>query len=192
MIVITYPKPVESEIQLVHSLFGEGLELLHIRKPEFTVAELQAFVSQIGWEFRSKLVLHHYHHLAEDLGIERIHFPEKDRPHFKICGDAKKSTSVHAIENFNALADCYDYAFISPVFQSISKSEYLPEIDIVSEIKKRTNFKTKLIALGGLHPENIPTALESGFDDVALLGTIWQSNNPLETFKKCQQSVLSL
>lgn len=85
----------------------------------------------------------------------------------------------------------FEYAFLSPVFSSISKEGYASKLDFSIEISKRTNHTTKLIALGGIQFENIHQAIAFGFDDVALLGAIWESNNPLENFKKCQQTDLS-
>ncbi|WP_431243986.1 hypothetical protein ACQ9BO_05940 [Flavobacterium sp. P21] len=79
MIVITNPFFVEDEIQILHSLFEEGLSLLHIRKPDFCELEMAQFLHQIKLEFRANLVLHSHHHLAEDFGINRFHFSEKER-----------------------------------------------------------------------------------------------------------------
>jgi len=191
MILITNPIAVPNEISIIHSLFAEGLMLLHLRKPDYSEAEMKSFITAIGLKFNDRLVLHQQHHLAEELGIQRIHFQEKDRPHFQVGDAMLKSTSVHSIENFNALSQNYDYAFLSPLYPSISKPNYKPETNLFHKIKKRTNFKTQLVALGGIHAENIPEALANGFDDVALLGTIWNSNNPLENFKKCQQVALT-
>jgi thiamine-phosphate pyrophosphorylase len=52
-------------------------------------------------------------------------------------------------------------------------------------IAERTNFKTKLVALGGISTQNIDRT-KSGFDDVALLGSIW-NNQPIQNFKLCQK-----
>lgn len=191
MIVITNPTAVANEINIIHSLFAEGLSLLHIRKPDFTEEETSVFVSEIGLEFKDRLVLHQHHKLAEKLGINRLHYPEKDRLHFTITDEHLKSTSVHSIENFNGLSETYHYAFWSPIYKSLSKPHYFPTVDAFQELKKRTNYKTQLVALGGITPENIQQTLENGFDDAALLGTIWNSKKPLENFKKCQQIVLS-
>ncbi|MFC0779761.1 thiamine phosphate synthase [Flavobacterium sp. HJSW_4] len=196
MIVITNPFFVEDEIDILNSLFEEGLSLLHIRKPDFSELEMVQFIHQIKMEFRANLVLHSHHHLAEDFGIERFHFSEKER---KILIDfpasfskscRSKSTSTHSIEDFNSLEN-FDYAFLSPVFTSISKENYHPKIDLFSAIKSRTNHKAKMVALGGIDSENIQKVLENGFDDFALLGNIWKNENPLKQFKLCQQIVLS-
>lgn len=198
MIVITNPTPITDEIQITHSLFEEGLELLHVRKPDFSEAEIKTFLLQIKSDFRAKMVLHSHHQLAEKFGINRIHFSEKKRKEttklqleeLKIKG-FRLSTSVHSIEKFNDLDTLFEYAFLSPVFPSISKENYQPEADLFKAIKKRTNFKTKLISLGGIEAGNINQAYKAGIDGVALLGTIWNQNNPIENFKLCQQIVHS-
>jgi thiamine-phosphate pyrophosphorylase len=192
MIVITNPSAIANEISLIDSLFEEGLSLLHIRKPNFSEIEMVEFIKQIKLEYRSNLVLHNHHQLAEDLGINRIHFSEKDRKNSFLFNPDQKifSTSTHSIEDFNSLGN-FDYAFLSPVFSSISKEDYHPKEDLFEALKSRTNNKTKVIALGGIDSENIKKTLENGFDDVALLGTIWNHKNPIKQFKLCQEIVLS-
>ncbi|TDE47001.1 thiamine phosphate synthase [Flavobacterium rhamnosiphilum] len=193
MILISNPISVPNEISLIHSLFAEGLELLHVRKPDFSETEMKAFLSEIGLEFRTKLVLHNHHHLADELNINRFHFSEKERTNpFRVSNlERIISTATHSIEDFNALENDFEYAFLSPIYPSISKPDYVSKINYLEEIKNRINFSTKLVALGGISAENIQQTLANGFDDIALLGTIWNSNNPIENFKLCQQIALS-
>lgn len=191
MIIISNPIAIENEINIIHSLFTEGLKLLHVRKPNFSETEMKAFLSEIRLEFRSQLVLHQHHHLADEFTIDRLHFSEKDRAGSYLFPKKIISTSTHSITDFNMLDAVFEYAFLSPVFSSISKKGYASKLDFSIEIGKRTNHKTKLIALGGIQSENINQAIAFGFDNVALLGTIWESTNPLENFKKCQQTDLS-
>ena len=197
MVVITNPSSVANEISIIDSLFGEGLSLLHIRKPDFSELETAQFIHQIKLEFRSKLVLHNHHQLADDFGISRIHFSEKERknnPDFLARFSKSyryKSTATHSVEDFNSLENSFDYAFLSPVFTSISKEDYHPKANLFEALKSRTNFNTKVIALGGIDSENIKKTLENGFDDVALLGTIWNTHNPIKNFKLCQKIALS-
>jgi thiamine-phosphate pyrophosphorylase len=198
MIIITSPTEIANEISLIHSLFKEGMALLHIRKPAFSAEELNTFITQIGLEYSKRLVLHSHHHLANALAIHRVHFTENNQKVTtkKQLETYKKqgytlSASTHCIEDFNELDYAFDYAFLSPVFTSISKENYHPKTDLFDQIKKRTNYKTKLIALSGISVDNIQHTLKSGFDNIALLGTIWTSNSPIENFKSCQQIALS-
>ena len=113
-----------------------------------------------------------------ELGIKRLHFTEGTRPDFDLIlnklnntEDFVFSTSVHSIEDFNDLQNDFQYAFLSPVYNSISKPEYKADDNLIKSIDKRTNFKTKLIALSGISSSNYKQTLLSGFDDAAFLGT---------------------
>jgi thiamine-phosphate pyrophosphorylase len=174
------------------------MELFHIRKPDFSVAEMKAFLFEIKSDYRQNLVLHSHHQLAVEFGIHRIHFTEKKRN--ETSEESLKkwkenrftlSTSIHKMADFEKLSAVFDYAFFGPVFESISKTNYMSDIDFEKELKQRNNIKTALIAVGGITSERIKIALKYGFDDVALLGTIWNSNNPIENYKLCQQIALS-
>lgn len=193
MIVITNPSAVTNEISIIESLFDEGLFLLHIRKPDFSEYEMAQYIHQIKLEFRSKLVLHSHHQMADDFGINRIHFSETERKKidFKTIENMILSTSTHSIEDFNALENIFEYAFLSPVFTSISKENYTPKTNLLEDVKQRTNFDSKMVALSGIHPGNIEKTLQKGFDNVALLGAIWNNENPIKQFKLCQQIVHS-
>lgn len=198
MIVITNPIPIANEFETIHFLFENGLELLHIRKPEFSEAKMKSFLIEIKLDFRQRLVLHSHHHLASEFGINRIHFTEKTRlgTSEEILKNWKKtgftlSTSIHQMIDFNELSEVFDYAFFGPVFKSISKPNYISNLEFKKELEQRENNKTALIAVGGIKSNSIKKALKYGFDDVALLGTIWTSSNLLENFKLCQQIVLS-
>ncbi|PXY38925.1 thiamine phosphate synthase [Flavobacterium cheongpyeongense] len=194
MIVITNPSTIANEISVIDSLFGEGLSLLHIRKPDFSEVDMEKFIHQIKQEYREKLVLHNHHEIAANFGINRIHFSETQRKKndIKVIENMILSTSTHSIEDFNALENIFEYSFLSPVFRSISKENYNPKTNLFEDIKQRKKLNTKMIALGGIHSGNIEETLRKGFDDVALLGTIWNSPDSIKNFKLCQKIVLSL
>jgi len=198
MIVITNPIPIPNEIDTIHSLFENGLELLHIRKPDFSETEMNAFLSEIKSDFRQQLVLHSHHQLASAAGIHRIHFTEKARIETseKSLKNWQKngfslSTSIHQMIDFEELPTVFASAFFGPVFESISKPKYASNLDFKKELEHRKNNKTTLLAVGGITADKIKTALEYGFDDVALLGTLWNSNHPIENFILCQKTGLS-
>lgn len=184
---------MKNETELINELFQEGLNLLHIRKPFINSEEMADFIQKIDSEFHHQLVLHSHYDLAKDFNISRFHFREIDRQNdlYKSFADKTISTSVHDIETFNELNEEWEYAFISPVFPSISKKGYGENSNILNDIKKRDNPNVKLMALGGINENNIHEVFNNGVDGVALLGSIWESDEPLNVFKKCRQNALS-
>lgn len=193
IIVITPEESAQNEVEIINELFHEGLDLLHIRKPFINLEEMTDFIQRINLEFHHQLVLHSHYDFWKNFNISRLHFREIDRQNelYKSFLDKKISTSVHDIETFNELNEEWEYAFISPVFPSISKKGYGENSNILDDIKKRDNPSVKLIALGGINEKNINEVFESEADGVALLGAIWESDEPLNVFKKCRQNVPS-
>ena len=193
LIVISNPKPLKNEASLINQLFDEGLLLFHLRKPESSSQELVLLLQEINPIHYSKIALHSCHFLAKSFGINRLHYNETSR---KQLTDADfevftkdgliLSTSIHSVEDYNLLSDHFSYAFLSPVFDSISKADYkAKQFDL--SLRKKTS--TKLIALGGITEENQYRAIEMGFDGVAMMGSIWNSEDKIKTFKNISQSL---
>lgn len=193
IIVITPEEFVKKEAQIINELFQEGLDFLHIRKPFVNSEEITDFIQKINPEFHHQLVLHSHHHLAEDFNISRLHFRENERQNglHQSFKNGIISTSVHDIQIFNELDENWKYAFISPVFPSISKKGYGENSNILKSIKNRNNSNVKLVALGGINDKNINEVFDNDVDGVALLGSIWESEEPLNVFRKCRHNVLS-
>ena len=191
IIVVTPEHPVENELEIINELFKEGLELLHVRKPHFDEAEMSHYLSEIYPEFYNRTVLHQYHETGLNLGMKRFHFKEyqREKARVKFKGEIF-STSVHQMETFNHLGSEWDYAFLSSMFKSISKSDYGEESKLSGKINQRTNNEVKLIALGGIDESNISHTFSLGVDGVALLGAVWNSENPIKKYNKCRQNVL--
>jgi thiamine-phosphate pyrophosphorylase len=194
IIVITPEECVQNETGIINELFQEGLDLLHLRKPFISREEMEDFIQKIDPQFHHQLVLHSHYNLAKEFNISRFHFREADRQNglAETFIDKLISTSVHDIETFNELNEEWNYAFISPVFPSISKKRYGEDSTVLNDIKNRNNPRVKLVALGGINENNIHEVFKSKAEGAALLGAIWESNEPLKVFRKCVQNVLSL
>lgn len=198
IIVISDTELFANEANIVNQLFDNELMLFHLRKYNNSKTEITKFINKIKPEYRNRIVLHQFHEMAPEFEITRLHFSERDR---KVISEDELvklktqnkilSSSVHSINEYNALSSCFDYAFLSPVFDSISKTDYKAQAFDLS-LKKQNNIK--LIALGGVQENNCSTAFEMGFDGVALLGSIWNSEEKIERFRKIKKicSVISL
>ncbi|WP_300663901.1 thiamine phosphate synthase [Fluviicola sp.] len=192
LIVISDSELKPGKATLVNELFRAGLDLFHIRKYEADESELIGFVRAIDPEYRTRLVLNHHHDLGVSLGLKRFHYSERDRKKWedsKWTGvDPEKiySTSVHSMEEYNGLPEHFSYAFLSPVFDSISKPGYLAES---FDFSIRKESPAKLIGLGGIQADNAKEAIDLGFDGVALLGAIWKSENPINSLKEIKSEL---
>lgn len=202
MVVITYPTPIVNETSLINKMFEKGLPLLHVRKPNMSITELELWIKNIDKYYYPNLVIHipntvinNYNGIFEQ-DIALINNINSTYTHLSTgnCSFVnnysgllpKLSTSAHCITEVNKLSTAIDRVFISPIYPSISKKGYVSTINWKEEIQQRTNFNTTLVALGGITPHRIKELSTMGFDDYALLGTIWEADQPLKQFELCQ------
>ena len=65
----------------------------------------------------------------------------------------------------------------------------LPKVkEILTDISKNKN-RPKIYALGGIRRKKIIPLSEVGFDGFALLGSIWGHSDPVNAFRKFNQSL---
>lgn len=189
--IISSPTPVTKEAALINQLFDVGLPVFHLRKPDSSSQELVLLLQEIDSIHHSKIALHSHHYLAKSFGINRLHYTEASRKQLTDVdfseNDNILSTSVHSIEDFKNLSEHFSYAFLSPVFNSISKPDYEAKPFDLSSLNK--NRATKLIALGGINENNCTKTYEMGFDGIALLGAIWNSEDGINNYKRISQTL---
>lgn len=189
-IVLTPEQEVEQEHYWINRLLEHGLECCHIRKYDLDEKGMRDYIDKISPCYRKQLVLHSHFHLAGEYGMTRVHFSEKariDECHLTFQDDYLCSTSVHTMTDFNALGPEWSYAFLSPVYPSISKPGYGEGRGMLCEFPAKQNSQVKLIALGGVDVLNYSAAYRAGADGIALMGAVWQNDNPLNVFKQCRQ-----
>lgn len=162
LIVISSPISVNNEQQIINSLFEEGLEIFHVYKPGFSDKEIKDFTSQISTKYQAKVFLH---------------------------SDFLKFHSLDELKNHKGK---YEYAFLSPIFNSISKQGYKSNFDL-NEVKEKIK-EENIIALGGIDEDKIEACRELGFAGVAVLGSVWKNSDPVGKFKSlkalCQKKDL--
>lgn len=185
LIVITSPGAIEQEQQVCAEMFEFGLEALHLRKPEASRCELRNWLEALPEQYHNRVMLHTHHALAQEFAVKGLHFREADRATAATTAKSNLtfSTSFHTLEDILQHHIQFDYAFLSPVFQSISKKDY-PAAFAIDELKK-TLPKTTLpiVALGGIKPDKLPQVQELGFAGAAVLGTIWEQPEPVEAYR---------
>jgi thiamine-phosphate pyrophosphorylase len=186
-------KPV-SETEILLQLFENGLQRFHLRKPAWNFLQLQHYINSVPEKFHNRIVLHSHFELAAEFAVTGIH--KKTEAHESgvtewSCGQII-STSFHSLREIESCHYPYEYVFLSPVFDSISKPGYRSAFDpgplsTFLQFRKKENSNPPLIvALGGVSASNLAKLKTLGFDGAAVLGSIWESQDPLTSFLEIQ------
>lgn len=159
--VITKPVCWAGEVSCLEALLEAGVQKLHIRKPGIEVREL---LERLAPRWAARLVWHGDPEVALRYGIPQVH---------GAAGHGlMRSVSVHSWEEFKALPQGLAYAFISPVFDSISKPGYGANAELLR--RPMEGLPCRAVGLGGVNAETIRALVRHGWEGAAVLGWIWE------------------
>ncbi|RRJ94539.1 thiamine phosphate synthase [Opitutaceae bacterium TAV4] len=216
--VISPPDEHPRELALLPALFDAGLTRYHIRKPTWTRARLAAHLAAIPQKHHPRLILHTHHDLAAAYAIGGFHdrqsgagvSPASDwHKHFFPTAALLRSRPIHTLAELHTALTTYppthDTLLVSPIFPSISKPDHapspthLPLPELSAHLHARpfrkphsANHTPQILALGGITPDRLATTAALGFDGAAILGALWQSPDPLATWRTFQSKIPKL
>lgn len=194
------PHELAPELAWLPELFGAGLWRLHVRKPGWSRAELAAYLAAIAPPYRSQLVLHSHYDLAPEYGLGGIHLTEISRQQPEVprllrrLGGLSVSASLHTLADVQQHRRRYSYVTLSPIFNSISKENYPSGFDlaavqaVLQRLAARPAYRPQVVALGGIDAQNIGRVRQAGFTGAAVLGSIWQSPDPVAAWRQLAAS----
>lgn len=180
LLLITLPTFFDGETDICNQLFADGLQRLHLRKPGQTSQELGQWIEHIAPQYRSRIVVHHHHELASQYQLGGLHYSSKapfppDQTAYPLPHACTHSRSCHSIEEAATMQMHYDYVFLSPIFDSISKPGYKAAFtrdELISAAEK--GLLQKVYALGGITPDRLPQVKALGFCGAAMMGGAWE------------------
>lgn len=172
--LFTTPEDLLSEIDSLEHLLEEGVDFLHVRKDNKDHEYMTKIINHIPKKYRPQVVLHGHRNIAEHYGLGGLHH-KTGTVYLEDCQTDFQTKAFHSIEEIKACKKPYEYGFLSPIFNSISKPGYDAKFK-EDELKDFLNSKQKpfpIFALGGIEESTIDKARELGFDGVGVLGAIW-------------------
>lgn len=169
------------------NLIDAGFDYVHIRKPALQKNEMQQFIESIPTRYYNRLKLHDHFDLADKYDLAGIHLNSRNRT--APTGFQKHvSKSCHAIEELRDI-DRFEYVFLSPIFDSISKQGYKARFS-KEELENSSNLiSEKVMALGGVADKHIPYLQKIGFGGCALLGYLPWADDYLSFVQKINSIV---
>ena len=178
-IIITLPYFFEGEAQKIASFLEEGIaDLVHIRKPGESEADVERLIQQIPQQYHSRLVIHGHHSLAVKYALHGIHLNghTTSAPVLEASASSLSiSRSCHSLEELKAWKDRCNYLSLSPIFDSISKKGYMSAFseEDIRRAHQEGIIDEKVVALGGVTFSKLEKVKEMGFGGAMILGDAW-------------------
>ena len=179
-VVISYPDFFHGEAEAISAMLVDGTaDRVHLRKPLSSEADMARLIAGIPVGLHQRLTLHDHFGLAEKFAVGGLHLNSRN-PRPLPGWNGLLSCSLHSPDELRQLAPEFDYAFISPVYPSISKPGYRPDFTIED---LQPWLDSRIYALGGVTADRMPEIEAAGFGGVALLGAIWKAKVDMHSFR---------
>ncbi len=204
VIVFTSKDKFHSEIGAIIQMFEAGLKTLHVRQPKFSTKELQEYIEAYPEEYRKRMVIHSHHELAKLYSLKGIHLSRSHRKRGAktkinyflgryLNPSMKYTKSCHSLSNVDGKSKFYDYVFLSPVFDSISKKDYTSKFGSKAIKTTLDSTNQKVYALGGVSVDNLDKVMVLGFHGVGILGSVWEGDQkPQDVYKAIKAKIIEL
>lgn len=189
ILALSKPGPVADEAGLIRSLLDYGIDRIHLRKPDLEFSDsgsgfrpggaidyLRELLRQLTPSERKRIVVHDYGELYEEFALGGMHV-NRNMATLPLGYRGLRSRSCHSLEEVIRYKEEYDYLFLSPIFDSISKAGYRSAFS-EEELRQAAHegiIDHKVIALGGVTLDRIPWLRRLNFGGAALLGAIYDS-----------------
>lgn len=172
LIVITSPTFFIEEDKIITVLFEEGLDILHLRKPETSAMYSERLLTLIPKKYHKRIVTHEHFYLKEEFNLMGIHLNSRNpkEPH-DYAGHI--SCSCRSLQDLERKKHFYDYVFLRPMYDTETGvlTDYTAED--LRKANKEKLIDTNVMAFGGITPENILEVKDFGFGGAVVMNNLW-------------------
>lgn len=174
LIIMTSPTYFVEEDKILETLFEEGMEMLHLNKPDSSPVYAERLLSLLPEEYHKKIVVHDNYYLKNEYGLAGIHLDEADAEApqgYK----GKISRTCRSLEELKSAKKQSKYVFLRDVFDSISDANGKASFsyDQLKEASRKGLIDKHVYALGGVRLENIKVLKELGFGGAVICNDLW-------------------
>lgn len=173
LIIMTRPTFFVEEDKILTTLFDEGMECLHLNKPEASPIYSERLLSLLPDTSYNKITVHDHYYLKNEYRLAGIHI---DDPETEIPRDykGKFSRTCKCIEDLNVMKKKTEYVFLDNVFKSTDLGERPSYVyEELKAASKKGLIDKHVYACGDITLDNIGVARELGFGGVVVCEDLW-------------------
>lgn len=178
LIVMTQATFFVEEDKILTTLFEEGMDLLHLYKPQSEPIFCERLLSLIPDDYHKRIMVHDHFYLKDEYKLKGIHLNQpQDMPPQGYHGSL--SRTCRSTAELKETKRRSDYVFLKSLFDSLTTpgDKQTLGIDELEDAARRGLIDRKVFAMGGISLDNVGLARNLGFGGVVVCGDLWNRFN---------------
>lgn len=178
LVLLTSPTFFVEEDKILSTLFEEGLDMLHLRKPNSEPVYCERLLTLIPQEFHKRIVVHDHFYLRDEFGLMGVHLSRRN-PEGPKSYKGPVTRTCYSIEELRTYRPECQYLFLRNIFDSISEPNNTASFssEQIQMAKREGVIDKKVMAEGGISLETIPQLRDMGFGGAVVRGDLWKRFN---------------
>lgn len=184
--------PVVDTIEWLHLLMPLDIKCIQLRIKDKKGEELKSIIKQsvmLAQQYQVKLFVNDYWEYAIECGAYGVHLGQEDLSTADVnaiyAAGLRLGISTHCYEEV-ARAHYYRPSYIAcgPIFTTTSKQMTFAAQGVHALMRWRRTLSYPLVAIGGIHHDNIKQIVATNIDGMALISAITKAENPIMSTKQ--------
>lgn len=178
LILLSRPDFFVEEDKILTTLFEEGLDILHLRKPKSEPVFCERLLTLIPDEYHRRIVVQDHFYLKEEFNLLGIHLSHHNPTPPSDYNDMVSRT-CYTLDEVRELKPQSKYVVLKNVFDSISEPQYVSRFtdEQLHDAARQGIIDRHVMAQGGISLENLDEVKDYGFGGVVIRGDIWKRFN---------------
>lgn len=174
LVIMTRPTFFVEEDKILDALFNEGLDDLHLYKPDSSPVYLERLLSLLPEDEYKRMTVHSHYYLKNEFKLGGIHIddPFAEKPDGYKGNITRTCTDLSQLKAMKKKSKC---VFLKNIFDSVtdeSETASFNPFDL-SESARKGLIDKHVYAMGGMTLDRIKTVKEMGFGGVVICGDLW-------------------
>lgn len=178
LILLTSPFFFIEEDKILTTLFEEGLDQLHLRKPDSEPVYCERLLSLIPSQYHNKIITYDHFYLRDEFDLKGIHLcNETILPPTGYTGNITRTG--YTIDQIKQYKQESLYVCMDCIYDSVSEPnqrQFYSQEELRDAVRQGV-IDRKVMAQGGVRLENLQEIKELGFGGAVVRGDLWNRFN---------------
>lgn len=178
LLLLSSPNFFVEEDKILATLFEEGLDILHLRKPNSEPVYCERLLTLLPQKYHQRIITNDHFYLKEEFDLMGIHISERN-PEIPHGYKGVTTRTCYRLEELAEAKKTSQYVILRNIYDSASgndsKAAYTHEQ--LRDASRRGLIDKRVMAQTGITLENIESVRELGFGGAVVCSDIWKRFN---------------